>query len=220
MVDIRCGNCKETFEIESADYSADYDCPHCGRNVKFTTELDKWVKKIYSGEINYDFLLQKKVTNNRLVSVIMSSTFILFGSFSLLAWMFIITIPIGIWCIKVGLGELFSESITVETFCVFDKSNSRIVLFVHENGELVESSETKIKVEPRCKIVSYSWWSGGHDTGSAVTKVFITQKDNPINFITNCPGEFAKYLGIDFVFKGYYDHKEAIPENSHEWLEW
>ena len=222
MADIRCGGCKETFEIESVEYSADYDCPYCGKNVHFTSELDHWVKKVHCEEINPDFVLLKRVRNDRLDGIIMALCLIVFGGFMLLAWMFIITIPLGIFLIKGGIKMLFFESTTRETHSVYDESNSRIVYFEYENGELINSSQTKIKVEPRCKIISYRYWSGGGDTGNSVLSVFITQKNGPV--IAACSHEstakeFAQYLGISYENKGDFDTK-GVPDESNEWVEW
>ena len=222
MADIRCGACKETFEIESVEYSADYDCPYCGKNVHFTSELDHWVKKVHREEINPDFVLLKRVRNDRLDGIIMALCFIVFGSFMLLAWMFIITIPLGIFLIKGGIETLFSESTTRETHSVYDESNSRIVYFEYENGELINSSQTIIKVEPRCKIISYRYWSGGGDSGNSVLSVFITQKNRPVSPACSHEStakEFAQYLGISYENKGDFGTK-GVPDESNEWVKW
>ena len=221
MAEIKCGSCKETFEIESIEYSADYDCPHCGKNNKFTSELDLWVKKVYSKEINPDFVLLKKTVSDRLDGIIMGLCSVIFGGFMLIAWMFIVTIPIGLFCVKAGIQLLFDETSKEETFSVFDKSKSRIVYFEYTNGELTHSLEKKLKIDSRCKIINYSWSTGSRDSDSTLEKVFITQKDGAIELMT-VKGQgaraFAQYLGISYENKGWFAN--GLPVESSEWTKW
>ena len=218
MAEIRCGSCKDTFEIESIEYSANYDCPYCGKKNKFTTELDRWVKKVYSKEINPDFVLLKKTVSDRLDGIIMGLCSVIFGGAMLIAWMFIVTIPIGLYCVKVGIQMLFDETSKEETFSVFDKSKSRVVYFEYTNGELTHSSETKLKVESRCKIINYSWSTGSRDSDSTIENVYITQKNGAINLHKANGPAFAQYLGISYENKGWFAN--GLPVESSEWTKW
>tara|TARA_B100001564_G_C20524093_1_gene616557 strand:- start:91 stop:756 length:666 start_codon:yes stop_codon:yes gene_type:complete len=221
VAEIRCGSCKETFEIESIEYSANYDCTHCGKKNKFTTELDRWVKKVYCKEINPDFVLLKKTVSDRLDGIIMGLCLVIFGGGMLIAWMFIVTIPIGLFCVKAGIQLLFDETSKEETFSVFDKSKSRIVYFEYTNGELTHSLETKLKIDSRCKIIGYSWSYGLGEDRSTLEKVFITQKDGAID-ISTVKGRggraFAQYLEISYENKGWFEN--GIPIEASEWTKW
>ena len=55
MADIRCGDCKETFEIESVEYSADYD--YFFRMI---------VKKKENEFQNLDRILQKRIAQEKI----------------------------------------------------------------------------------------------------------------------------------------------------------
>ena len=223
MPDVRCTNCKEVFEIDSIEISANYDCPHCGKNIKFTSELDRWVKKVYQNQIEPDFLLLKSRSSDALVGIVIGMGIVFFGLVMLYAWMFIFTIPAGLFCLWWGFSCMFTESTIREVFSVYDKEKSRNIVFVYENGELVESSQNEIIVEERCRIVCYSFWEGGGDTGSTVWMTYITQKTGAIRLV--CDGfskakQFADYLGITYDSKGSHGKLNSLPDDSHTWTEW
>ena len=118
---------------------------------------------------------------------------------------------------------MFTESTIREVFSVYDKEKSRNIVFVYENGELVESRQNEIIVEERCRIVCYSFWEGGGDTGSTVWMTYITQKTGAIRLV--CDGfskakQFADYLGITYDSKGSHDKLNSLPDDSHTWTEW
>ena len=141
-----------------------------------------------------------------------------FGGGMLIAWMFIVTIPIGLFCVKAGIQLLFDETSKQETFSVFDKSKSRIVYFEYTNGELTHSLETKLKIDSRCKIIYYSWSTGSRDSDFTLEKVFITQKDGAIGLHKANGTAFAQYLGISYENKGWFAN--GLPVESSEWTKW
>lgn len=141
-----------------------------------------------------------------------------FGGGMLIAWMFIVTIPIGLFCVKAGIQLLFDETSKQETFSVFDKSKSRIVYFEYTNGELTHSLETKLKIDSRCKIIYYSWSTGSRDSDFTLEKVFITQKDGAIDLHKANGTAFAQYLGISYENKGWFAN--GLPVESSEWTKW
>lgn len=223
MAKVRCTSCKGILEIDDIGISAHYDCPHCGKTIMFTSKLDQWIEKVYINQIEPDFFVHKSQSNDLSSSIIVGLLLIAFGCFSLFAWMFIVTIPFGLFCIWIGFGAMFSQSTNREVFCVYDKEDSRIVEFVYENGELMNSSQNAITLDERCRIVTFGYMSNRGDSGSMVWRGYLTQKSGPVRLI--CQGfssviQFAQHLGVTYEHKGTYPTENTLPDDAESWTEW
>ena len=217
-MEIPCSHCEESVTLEN-DESGIYVCPHCNQEFEYISPIDDWISGVEKERIVPSFVISEDTRNNFAEKTFTGILLIVSGCLFMLGFYFVIPALVGLFLLFMGVSTLMMESVITKHHSSVDLENSRIVNYTLKNGQIERVRTHSFSVQPASKIVSVSYWSGGGDTGSVRTEIYITQRSGPVEL------SYAKlysvhasnlstfleipHVGLSYKFENQIEHDEV-----------
>ena len=178
-MEIPCPHCEESVTLED-DESGNYVCPHCDHEFEYISPIDEWIFDVEKERIVPSFVISEDTRNDSAENTFTGILLIVFGCLFMLGFYFVIPALIGLYLVFMGGKILMMDSVITKHHSSVDLENSRIVNYTLKNGQIERVRAHSYTVQPASKIVSVNYWSGGGDSGSLRTEIYITQRSGPV----------------------------------------